>query len=234
MFFINHLVYALAIASGPSIMAAQVLEFGAPEEIDVAGSFLQDTGIRAFAISARVAHGPDRGPGGKTFLVIADSASRTYWWMMSTGSKKPGSPPVTWSMLGRACHLERTPTGFTLFYLDSHVILVASSRGRFSDQTELATLVRRDFDATAGRPLLRGFGFVDTKIDLRQLLGRSFFDDGLSANIAHPKLESTTRSSDGTWELIVSAKQADRFHNRAYIKLARDLSVESHRVSAVQ
>ena len=234
MLSINQLVYVLAIASMPSEVFAQVFESGTPEEIDVTGSFLQSTGIRAFDIPSRVLYDRRLGAGPSTFLVLAEPISRTYWWMMSIGSRQPGPSPISWSGLGRVCHLERTPTGFTLFYLDSHVILVASSRGRFSDQTELATLVRRDFDATAGRPLLRGFGFVDTKIDLRQLLGRSFFDDGLSANIAHPKLESTTRSSDGTWELIVSAKQADRFHNRAYIKLARDLSVESHRVSAVQ
>ena len=107
------------------------------------------------------------------FFVIADANTKTYWWVVIPDSAS--TKPKRFSEYFARYHIEKTSSGFTVFNMSSTNIAIASSRGRYETDGQLATLVRRDFDSTVADPGFRGFAFVDGRIELRNVLPGDFF-----------------------------------------------------------
>ena len=222
--------FLLVVGCFSAGLFAQIREIGMAEEMDLAGSYIEKKGLRVFAVPSKVTM--ERGNQREgSFVVIADNATKTYWWMMRRSMSAAPKRLSSWkTTFGESCHIEKTSVGFTVFYVVAPAgqIVIASSRGRYTDEAHLVSLVQSDFNTVAGSHLRDGFGFVDGHLNLWTLLEDSFFFGEPSSSVrAHPKLESTTRLADGTWELVLSSPVG----KVAHINLARDFSVVSHRIA---
>jgi hypothetical protein len=206
---------------------------GKPQEVDPAWSRLEKTGFRVFVVPSSATNEPAPALVG-AFVVVADPASKTFLWVFERISLAPDAKPYSAVELGklfgeRLGALTRTSNGFFLFCGGYGTgFTMSASKVKYTDESQIAELVLRGFNAPGVRPERgRCGGYIDGHVELHHLLGDPFFYQFGSVTPPWTKVESATPMNDGGWEVVVSSG----IKKVAHITLTRDFSVLTYLIA---